>query len=145
MVIRKGSSDDMFSIRDILLKMHSETTLSVPSIDMEKLTYHILYALKHGYVFVAVLKNKVIGTIGGLVGSDWWSEEQHLSDLWFYVSPDNRKSTAGRRLIKEFINVAKDAKMKLKLVYAYSCDIDRKDKFYERLGFSKAGSLFTEA
>ena len=43
MVIRKGSSDDMFSIRDILLKMHSETTLSVPSIDMEKLTYHILY------------------------------------------------------------------------------------------------------
>ena len=90
MVIRKGSSDDMFSIRDILLKMHSETTLSVPSIDMEKLTYHILHALKNGHVFVAVLKNKVIGTIGGLVGSDWWSEEQHLSDLWFYVSPDNR-------------------------------------------------------
>ena len=97
MVIRKGSSDDMFSIRDILLKMHSETTLSVPSIDMEKLTYHILHALKNGHVFVAVLKNKVIGTIGGLVGSD------------------------------------------------YSGDIDRKDKFYERLGFTKAGSLFTEA
>ena len=91
MVIRKGNSEDMFSIRDILLKMHSETTLSVPSIDMEKLTYHILYTLKHGYVFVAVLKNKVIGTIGGLATSDWWSEEKHLADLWFYVSPDNRK------------------------------------------------------
>jgi len=145
MVIRKGSSDDMFSIRDILLEMHSETTLSVPSIDMEKLTYHILYALKHGYVFVAVLKNKIIGTIGGFTTSDWWSEEKHLADIWFYVSPDNRKSTAGRRLIKEFINVAKDAKMKLKLGHAYSGDIDRKDKFYERLGFTKAGSLFTEA
>ena len=63
MVIRKGSSDDMFSIRDILLKMHSETTLSVPSIDMEKLTYHILHALKNGHVFVAVLKNKVTGGV----------------------------------------------------------------------------------
>lgn len=145
MVIRKGLTEDMFPIRNILLDMHSETTLSVPSVDMEKLTYHILYTLKHGYVFVAVLKDKIIGTIGGTVNSDWWSEEKHLADLWFYVSPSNRKSTAGRRLIKEFINVAKDAKMKLKLGHVYSGDIERKDKFYERLGFTKAGSLFTEA
>ena len=64
MVIRKGLTEDMFPIRNILLDMHSETTLSVPSVDMEKLTYHILYTLKHGYVFVAVLKDKIIGTIG---------------------------------------------------------------------------------
>ena len=42
MVIRKGLTEDMFPIRNILLDMHSETTLSVPSVDMEKLTYHIL-------------------------------------------------------------------------------------------------------
>ncbi len=32
----------------------------------------------------------------------------------------------------------------VKLVRYYSGDIERKDKFFDRLGFVKAGSLYTE-
>ena len=36
------------------------------------------------------------------------------------------------------------AKLKIKLGHVFSGDIERKDKFFERLGLTKAGSLFVE-
>jgi hypothetical protein len=43
------------------------------------------------------------------------------------------------------MRVAKEAQFKIKLGHVYSGDGERKDKFYERLGLSKVGSLYTEA
>ena len=43
------------------------------------------------------------------------------------------------------MKIGKKANMKMKLGHVYTGDGDRKDKFYERLGFVKAGSLYTEA
>jgi len=34
--------------------------------------------------------------------------------------------------------------MKIRLGHLFSGDIDRKDKFFKRLGFAKAGSIFVE-
>jgi hypothetical protein len=40
--------------------------------------------------------------------------------------------------------VGKDAKLKVRLGHIYSGDLDRKDKFYEKLGLVKAGSTYVE-
>ena len=47
-------------------------------------------------------------------------------------------------LAKNFINHAKSVKLSIRLGHVFSGDIERKDKFFERLGFVKAGSLFVE-
>ena len=77
--------------------------------------------------------------------SDWWSSEIYLADLFFFVYNENRQSKIAVKLIKSFMEIGKKANMKMKLGHVYSGDGDRKDKFYERLGFVKAGSLYTEA
>ncbi len=77
--------------------------------------------------------------------SDWWSKEKYLSDMWFFVYKEHRKSNIAAKLIKSFMKVAKNSEFKVKLGHVYSGDGDRKDKFYERLGLSKVGSLYTEA
>ena len=76
--------------------------------------------------------------------SDWWSEEKYLADSWFYVFPDSRKSNIAKNLIIDFMKIAKEAKLKIRLGHVFSGDIDRKDKFYEKLGLVKAGSIYME-
>jgi hypothetical protein len=41
--------------------------------------------------------------------------------------------------------MANDAKLPVRLGHVFSGDLDRKDKFFERLGMIKAGSVFVEA
>ena len=62
--------------------------------------------------------------------------------MWFYVSEASRKTRVAYELVKNFISVAKDANVPVRLGHVFSGDIDRKDNFFKRLGLVKAGSLF---
>jgi hypothetical protein len=98
-------------------------------------------------VLVAVDEGRVVGTIGGTTGRDWWSDDEYFSDLWFYVSSEARASRAAILLIKKFVSEIRSGfpGHKIRLGHVFSGDIARKDKFFERLGLTKAGSLFMEA
>ena len=129
----------------MLLAMHSGTVDGTSPVNSEKLTTAINNALHRGVVIVAEVDGRIIGSIGGMETSDWWSSEKYLADMWFFVYKEHRKSNIASKLIKSFMQVAKEANVKIKLGHVYSGDGERKDKFYERLGLSKVGSLYTEA
>jgi GNAT superfamily N-acetyltransferase len=116
----------------------------VSPIDDYKLLNKINEIVHKGLVLVSYEGNEITGSIAGIRISDWWSSEPILSDIWFYVSPLHRKSRSALMLIKAFIKIAKDAKVKIRLGHIYSGDIERKDKFYEKLGLVKAGSTYVE-
>ena len=118
--------------------------MSVAPINPEKLIGAINTAIHRGVVLLAEVKNKIVGSIGGIASSEWWSDQMHLSDMWFYVLPDSRNSPAAIKLVKSFIKIGNEANMKIKLGHVYSGDFERKDKFFGRLGLVKAGSLYTE-
>lgn len=146
MNIRRATIFDISALAMMLVDMHNQTELDTPKISSEKLINKISEAVHRGVVFVATTdENGIIGSIGGHVGSDWWSEEKFLADNWFYVHPENRKSRAGYLLIKEFMNVAKEAKIPLRLGHIFSGDLERKDKFYTKLGLIKAGIVYVES
>jgi GNAT superfamily N-acetyltransferase len=144
-MLRLATVEDLSELYMMLQVMHSETIDGTSPIDSEKLTSAINNALHRGVVVVAEIDNKIVGSIGGVETSDWWSSEKYLADLFFFVYKEHRKSTIAVKLIKSFMEIGKKANMKMKLGHVYSGDGDRKDKFYERLGFVKAGSLYTEA
>jgi len=145
LILRLATVEDISELYMMLQVMHSETIDGTSPIDSEKLTSAINNALHRGVVVVAEIDNKIVGSIGGMETSDWWSSEKYLADLFFFVYKEHRKSTIAVKLIKSFMEIGKKANMKMKLGHVYSGDGDRKDKFYERLGFVKAGSLYTEA
>jgi GNAT superfamily N-acetyltransferase len=144
-MLRLATVEDLSELYMMLQVMHSETIDGTSPIDSEKLTSAINNALHRGVVVVAEIDNKIVGSIGGMETSDWWSSEIYLADLFFFVYNENRQSKIAVKLIKSFMEIGKKANMKMKLGHVYSGDGDRKDKFYERLGFVKAGSLYTEA
>ena len=143
-MIRKASVLDISAITYMLNTMHKETELYVSTINTFKMVNKINEIIHTGIVLVAIQDNKLVGSIGGTTSSDWWSEEKHLSDLWFYVYKDARKSDIAKNLITDFIKIGKEAKLKIRLGHIFSGDVDRKDKFYERLGLVKAGSTYVE-
>ena len=143
-MIRKANVLDISGLIYMLNTMHKETELNVPTINSFKLVNKVNEVLHSGIILVAVEENKLLGSIGGMVSTDWWGDEKHLSDLWYYVYPDQRKSDVAKNLITDFIKIGKEAKMKIRLGHIFSGDLERKDKFYERLGLVKAGSTYVE-
>ena len=145
MKVRRATLDDAFIILLLLKEMHEGTILKIPNIKLELLANKVDSLIKTGIVFISYNDEGMItGSIGGTYVCDWWSDEKYLSDLWFFVSKNYRKSRAGLMLAKNFINHAKSVKLSIRLGHVFSGDIERKDKFFERLGFVKAGSLFVE-
>ena len=146
MIVRRASPLDMSAILNMLGEMHENTTLPTPPINSEKLVAKVNEVIHRGVVFVALNdENELLGSVGGTVGQDWWSDKPFLADCWFYVSPKHRNGSAALKLIKNFIQSANDAKLPVRLGHIFSGDLERKDKFFERLGMTKAGSVFVEA
>ena len=144
-MIRLATVEDLSEIYMMLNVMHSETIEGTSPIDSEKLTSAINNALHKGVVIVFDVNGKIAGSIAGMETSDWWSSEKYLADMWFFVYKEHRKSNIAAKLIKSFMQIAREAEIKIKLGHVYSGDGERKDKFYERLGLSKVGSLYMEA
>ena len=144
MIIRRAVPEDVSEIHKMLIDMYNRIEVPASPLSERKVLDVMKSAMEKGIVIVAEVEGKIIGSLGGMANSDWWSEQKHLSDIWFYVSPDKRNSRAAVKLVKCFIKIGKEIKMKVKLGHYYSGDIERKDKFFDRLGFVKAGSLYTE-
>jgi GNAT superfamily N-acetyltransferase len=143
-MIKKATILDISGIALMLTMMHKETILEIPKINTLKLIDKVNELLHKGIILIAIKDNKIIGSIAGMPVSDWWSDEEYLADAWFYVYPEHRKSDVAKKLSISFINIAKKAKIKIRLGHVFSGDLDRKDKFYERLGLVKAGSTYVE-
>jgi|TARA_R110002020_G_scaffold102221_2_gene240240 N-acetylglutamate synthase-like GNAT family acetyltransferase len=144
MEIRRASIFDFSHICALLANMHEEAEIELPVIDSEKFSGTVLKTINEGIVLIAVEEGHMIGSIGGVQSSEWWSKEPLLGDVWFYVEPQSRATQAAINLVKEFISSGKG--MKIKLGHIYSGDLDRKDNFFERLGLKKVGtSYFSEA
>ena len=145
MIIRRAGVLDISAIIALLIEMHNGTDVPASKIHSEKMVNKITETIHRGIGFVSLNDNNVIeGSIGGLVASDWWSDEKYLGDLWFYVTPEARKSNAAFELVRNFKRVGKEAGVPVRLGHVFSKDLERKDKFFERLGLQKAGSVFLE-
>ena len=112
MDVRRAAPLDISAIIALLMEMHKNTEIPASPISSEKLVAKISESIHRGIVFVAIdEKNEILGSIGGIISTDWWSDERHLSDMWFYVSKASRKTRVAYELVKNFIGMAKEAKV----------------------------------
>ena len=144
-MIRQATVADISALAIMLDTMHKETEIKVPKINTLKLINKINELVHSGLVLVSIKDNKIQGSIAGQMCADWWSEEKYIGDAWFYVFKNERKTDVAKKLIQAYIKTAKDAKIKIRLGHIFSGDLERKDNFFKRLGFIKAGSTFVEA
>jgi len=142
--LRKASEDDAEDLLQMLCEQHSEATVKHGNIDGEKALGNIKRTIERGASYIAETEAGMVGSIGFLVSSDWWSQEKHLADMWFYVRPAYRKSRAAHLLFRAYSETAASMELPVKAGHVDGADVDRKDKFFERFGLVRAGSIFME-
>ena len=80
MEIRRASIFDFSHICALLVRMHENTDFDLPEIDGEKFSNAVLRTINQGIVLVAIEDGQMIGSIGGIKSSEWWSNEPLLGD-----------------------------------------------------------------
>lgn len=139
---RQADVYDAVDILRLLVAMHSESPIALPAIHGAKALSAINQAIAEGHVEVALQDGYIVGAIGGLAFSEWYSIENRMGDLFYYVAPECRASQAAVLLIKEFTNAADIRGLGVKVGTVTGEDLEKKDKFFNRLGFRRAGSHY---
>lgn len=141
MNIHRASLLDISTVLSLLSSMHEEAELE--NVNWAKVTHIITDCISSGLVILAVTDDdEVVGSIGGAVSQEWYSDTPVLGDYWFYVTPEHRATPAAFKLVKTWKDIAKERDITIKMGHVLGSDIDRKDKMFERLGFEKLGSIY---
>ena len=100
---------------------------------------------KKSCVFVSERQGEIVGFVIGIVDEYWWSEEQYVTDVGFFVDFNHRSSGAAlaRRLLKWAKQFKKVKYMSLGVSSGMD-SIERTGKLYDKLGFEKAGGIYTK-
>ena len=86
--------------------------------------------------------SKLILLVVLVLDSLWWVDEFFLVDIAFYVGPTKRKSRAASMLIERAKEKAKELGLPLQISVTYGTDLDRKENFILRKGFTKIGGNY---
>ena len=139
---RRADTFDAVAILQLLMAMHEESKLPLSSIHTAKALNAINQAISEGYVEVALQDDFIVGAIGGLLFTDWWSVEKRFGDLFFYIAPECRNSRAASMLMRDLIEWGRTRGHVLKLGTVTGEDLERKDKFFRRSGFTRVGCSY---
>ena len=144
MQVRKATLLDTSPILALLAEMHTEPEQQLDKVNWPKVSHIVVQCISNGSVFVAIDEtNLIVGSIGGDKTTEWYSDVAKLADYWFYVLKDHRNTPAGFSLMKEFKKLAQEASLGLTVGHVLGYEIDRMDRFYTKLGFTKTGTLFS--
>lgn len=141
MNLRIATHRDEDAIFGLLLYMHAEVGLA--SLNEAKVRGRIRHVLTNGRAFLVEDEGNLVGSIGCVPDSFWYSAAVELFDAWLYVMPEARASRAAAALIEAYKDeAARRGFPKPYLGRMNVIDAERKDVFFRRHGFEPVGSLF---
>lgn len=145
--IIKAQIDHTSHVVMCLREMHAGLEEHDTPIDDRAAISHITRVITDGICLLAVTEdNRTAGCLGAELEYNWYSSTNpHLADSFFFVKEEFRTTRAGILLMKNYIAFAKERELPIHTAHQFSQldQMDKKDKFYERLGYKKVGSVFT--
>ena len=135
--IRDVVKDDFIDLLHLLLKFKSEFNDIYPPVSLRKVALEIEDHYQKGFIKNAYKDNKLVGSIGAMKSSWWFSDEQFVSETWFYVLPEHRDYKTARGLLKELITYSKDMTIQLPVSTGKNTA-----SLYKRMGFKEMGNIW---
>lgn len=144
--IRQAVQQDASMIFRLLTTMHAENLKGFPDIEPSKAMMKIVHviAMQGAFVLGGVEngQNRIVGTIGLEIQSDWFSNDKYICDVWTYIKPSHRSKGAFNLLVDKASEVAENLEAPLRLGIVGMNKIDVKTKLYARMGLKPAGVSF---
>ena len=143
-LLRLAKKSDKPEILKLLWKMHEEVSLG--TLNKERAEAKVDEVLSKGCILVTedVSTKKLVGTVGLLASSFWWTDQKALGDVWCFVSPKYRKSRAFAMLLKGIKTIAKGLKLPVLLANFGNVEESRKSKLYGRIGVKMGTTIIVD-
>lgn len=129
----------------VLLRFYPEFAHHFPRPDVEKTLTVLADTIRHGVVLVAERAGAFVGLVVARPTESWFSRELHLHEHVFYVVPEARASRAAVQLVRALRAIAAAAGLPLHMHVGSGANVDRMDRFFERLGFQRVGGNYIGA
>ncbi|WP_284085108.1 GNAT family N-acetyltransferase [Acinetobacter haemolyticus] len=143
MQIRKATLDDVGTLVDFGKRLTKESPVfSKQGFDENSAADLFAYLInKHESIFLALDQyQNPIGTLIGVVDTDWRTGHKLAFEQGVYVLPEYRRSDAAKTLINTFVEWAKNQDAdRIQLGTMTGIHADKVVKLYESLGFSLVG------
>jgi L-amino acid N-acyltransferase YncA len=141
-LIREATPVDIPQILDLLREYRQATPLEfLKEADDTNYITQMLYEIMagRGVLLIAEKEYSIFAMlIAGVHASRWSPRHLLLTELAYYVKPENRGGTAGYRLLREYIKRAERFKAEGRIChYFISKMINSPDLDYGRFGFKK--------
>ncbi len=146
-MIRPADASDIPALLELGIRALSETNHPA-KMDRSKTRKMIFQAImmhrKGGpvRVWVADVKEKVVGVFIGQIDALYFAKEKYATDLIFYVLPRYRGHGIG--LVKEFMRWAQSDKkvVDITLQMSSGINIEQTERLYKTLGFTRVGGCY---
>jgi GNAT superfamily N-acetyltransferase len=139
-MIYAATREDLPKIIKMALNIPEEHGFeNLPSVDIIKVTEVFHGNWLKSPIFVYKEDDKILGFVGTIVDSFWWSTEPVLADFVFYVDPKHRSLKVTNALIEAMKDFAKLNKMPVVTHFMSNERTETKEKMFERKGFKKIG------
>lgn len=111
-------------------------------INYEKLLAMLEHCFDYARIYVAEADDKIVGIMVLHLVELYWSDDYVLTNLVYWVDPEHRKSRFGVQLLKAAKDYATERKLPFDLRVESYHDLERKEKFFKRHGFTPCGGNF---
>lgn len=140
--IRIATPHDEEPLLDILRQKHEEDGMGSFDVDLVRAT--VRRGIRQDWAMIGVIRGDHIieATIGLFIGALWCSTDQHLSDLWHYVSPTYRRSTHGKALLEFAKWASGELERPLVMATIKNAATEKKVALYERQFGQPVGFVF---
>ncbi|WP_070106317.1 GNAT family N-acetyltransferase [Burkholderia plantarii] len=144
-MIREAIPGDIPVLVSLASAMHQESRFRVFPFSDRKIeaTFRACIELPHGIAFAAERAGRVIGFAAGAICDHPLFDMQMAFEYGIYVLPEHRGSLAGLRLLRAYVQRARDAGvMDINAGVTTAISLDRTARLYELAGLYPIGSLF---
>jgi len=135
--IRSVTEDDFVELLHLLLKFGKEFDNVYPMPSAKRVAFEIENHFKNGLIKNAYKDKKLVGSIGAMKTSWWFSDVEFIAETWFYVLPEHRDYKIAKGLLQELIKYSKDKTLQLPVSSGHDTP-----SLYERVGLKKMGNIW---
>ncbi|MDA5498007.1 GNAT family N-acetyltransferase [Yersinia aleksiciae] len=145
-MIRPATMDDIPALVALGARMHCESRYVTFPYDEDKcaaLAVSLINA-EFGVVLVAEESGQIVGWVAGGIGEQYFSYERMAFEYGVFIDAEHRGGTAGYRLVKAFIEWAKNHGARvINMGVTTGVHEERTGELYQRLGLARTGSLYS--
>lgn len=144
-MIRQANKFDFPDIWDLMVEFRNQTTEKFLH-DIENKPYleNVMARIMAGAGIIYIAPNK--GLIAGVIAPSFWCDKTLLlQEICWYVKPEYRNTTIGYRLLKAYIEKAKQFKEEKRIAAFTIAKMNISPNIkYEKFGFSKLEEIWVQ-